>query len=292
MVHESLRFYASLTDDQLLAEVDVLADRTRDVTTSLIASLAEVDSRRLYLGQGFSSLYSYCTERLRLSEHAAYNRIEAARTARRFPVVLDLLASGDVTMTTVSLLSKYLTDENHLELLQAARRKTKRQVEAQVAAIAPRRDFAPVVIPLGGERHRLEVTISEDTYQSLQRLQNLMRHQIPSGDLSEIVAIAVRRLREDVERRRLADVPSPRRNALRVSDSRYVPAAVKRAVWKRDASQCAFVGSSGRCPERGMLQLHHVVPFSEGGLTSIENLQLRCEAHNKYEEELRSGASG
>jgi hypothetical protein len=31
-----------------------------------------------------------------LSDDEAYNRVVAARTARRFPVVLDLLAAGDV----------------------------------------------------------------------------------------------------------------------------------------------------------------------------------------------------
>jgi hypothetical protein len=54
-------------------------------------------------------------------------------------------------------------------------------------------------------------------------------------------------------------------------------------VWARDANQCAFVGAEGRCQERAFLELHHVVPFADGGATSVENLQLRCRAHNAYE---------
>jgi hypothetical protein len=45
----------------------------------------ELDTRRLYLGEGCSSLFTYCTQVLHLSEHAAYNRIETARAARFSP---------------------------------------------------------------------------------------------------------------------------------------------------------------------------------------------------------------
>ena len=53
--------------------------------------------RRLYLREGCASLFTYCTQVLHLSEGAAYNRIETARAARRFPEVLDALERGGVT---------------------------------------------------------------------------------------------------------------------------------------------------------------------------------------------------
>ena len=89
----------------------------------LIASLAELDARRLYLGAGCSSLFTYCTEVLHLSEHAAYGPIEAARAAQRAapPLILARLAEGAVTLTTVCLLGPLLTEDNHERLLQAAR---------------------------------------------------------------------------------------------------------------------------------------------------------------------------
>jgi hypothetical protein len=42
-------------------------------------------------------------------EHAAYGRIEAARVARRVPLVLDRLADGSVNPTTVGLLAPHLS---------------------------------------------------------------------------------------------------------------------------------------------------------------------------------------
>ena len=81
-----------------MAEVKSLARSEREATADLIAHLAELDARRLYLGAGgFSSLFSYCTDVLRLSEAEAYNRIEAARAARRFPAILDMLGDGALT---------------------------------------------------------------------------------------------------------------------------------------------------------------------------------------------------
>jgi hypothetical protein len=77
-----------LTDDQLVARVHMLASDERRATVALISTLVEFDARRLYLREGCSSLFSYCTQVLHLSEHAAYGRIEAARAARRFPVLL------------------------------------------------------------------------------------------------------------------------------------------------------------------------------------------------------------
>ena len=133
---------AQLTDMALIGEVKALAERERQATAVLIASLAELDARRLYLREGCSSLFTYCTHVLHLSEHAAYGRIQAARIARRFPRVLDLLAAGDINLTTIGLLAAHLTAENQRELLASATHKTKREVERLVASLAPQPDVA------------------------------------------------------------------------------------------------------------------------------------------------------
>ncbi len=131
------RSLATLTDEQLLLRVKTLVASEREATAQLIASLAELDARRLYLAEGFSSLFSYCTEALHLSEHAAYNRIEVARAARQWPVILQMIADGAITLTAVRLLVPSLTDDNHRQLLDAARHKSKREVEQLVAALHP-----------------------------------------------------------------------------------------------------------------------------------------------------------
>ena len=72
-----------LTDEQLLRDLQTAAAHEHEPTARLVELLSEMDTRRLYLPQGYSSLFVYCTKCLRLSEHAAYLRIEAARIASK-----------------------------------------------------------------------------------------------------------------------------------------------------------------------------------------------------------------
>jgi hypothetical protein len=47
----------------------------------------------------------------------------------------------------------------------------------------------------------------------------------------------------------------------------------------------AFVGTRGRCTERGFLDFHHLVPFADGGAAVVDDSQLRCKADNQDESE-------
>ena len=143
---------SQLSDSDLIAEVARLAISERRTTASLIAHLAELDARRLYLGAGFSSTFTYCTEVLRLSEGGAYNRIEAARAARTFPMVLELLDQGALNLTSVRILAPHLTHENHRGLLAAAAHKSRRQVEELVARWFSKPDVESSVRKLPGTR--------------------------------------------------------------------------------------------------------------------------------------------
>jgi hypothetical protein len=137
--------FNDFSDRDLLAEVSHLAASEREPTARLVASLAEVDVRQLYLSEGCSSLFTYCTQVLHLSEHAAYNRIEAARTTRRFPQILERLADGSLHLTAVRLLAPTLTPENHRALLDAARHKSKRDIEHLLAQLNPEPDVVPCI---------------------------------------------------------------------------------------------------------------------------------------------------
>ena len=145
---------AVLSDADLLSRLHLLAALERESTAELVAHLAEFDARKLYLAEGYGSLFTYCTGALRLSEHAAYNRIEAARLVRKFPLVLGLLADGSVNVTTVRLLAPHLTADNHREVLAEATMRSKREIEALIARLAPRPDVAASVRKLPGIPNR------------------------------------------------------------------------------------------------------------------------------------------
>ena len=134
-----------LSDDALLAHLLTTTASHRRSTVEILMLLGEVETRKLHLQQGFTSLFLYCTDVLRFSEAEAYHRIQAARIIRRFPKTLKLLETGELTFTTINLLGPHLTLENYPSLLASASRKTKREVEALVAALAPKPDMGTMV---------------------------------------------------------------------------------------------------------------------------------------------------
>ena len=133
------------------------------------------------------------------------------------------------------------------------------------------------------------MTISQETHDKLRRAQDLFRHTDPNGDVAAILDRALTLLLADLERRRCAATPAPRAEPTTNGRTRHIPAAVRREVWQRDQGRCAFVGAGGRCRETGLLEFHHVEPFAEGGVATVENIQLRCRAHNLYEASLFFG---
>ena len=114
--------------------------REREETASVVAHLAELDTRDVYLREGYTSLFVYCRDALGMSEGEAYNRIEVARTARRLPIVLDMLADGSLHLTAARLLAPHLPLDNHCEVLGSARGKTKLEIQEIVARLSPRPD--------------------------------------------------------------------------------------------------------------------------------------------------------
>jgi hypothetical protein len=70
--------------------------------------------------------------------------------------------------------------------------------------------------------------------------------------------------------------------------SRYIPAKIRKQILLRDQKGCTFKDlKTGRvCGSRRGLQLDHIMPFSWGGEHSVENLTLRCGAHNRFRAEL------
>ena len=135
----------ALSDDALLCNLESVLGSQRQLLARLLAYLAEVEQRRLHLKAAYSSLFAFCTERLRMSEDEACRRIGAARLARRFPVIFELVESGAVHSSALGELADYLTEDNHQELLREASGKTKRQVQALLAARFPKPDVAPSI---------------------------------------------------------------------------------------------------------------------------------------------------
>jgi len=131
------REVAKLGDEELLERVRALVVRCNETEAELIAFLAEVDARRLYLPRR-TSLWDFCLYELGFSENTAWNRITVARASRRHPQVLEALARGRVHLTGLKMLCPELTAANADALLAEAAGKTKREIEELLVARRPK----------------------------------------------------------------------------------------------------------------------------------------------------------
>ena len=132
---------AHLADHTLLHDLAALVAQDRTTTAALLAHIAEVDARRLYLPAGYPSMFAYCVRELHLCEQAAFTRIRAARAARQFPGIFPAVAAGRLHLSAIVLLAPCLTRENAEELLAAATHKSKAEIEQLLAQRFPRPDM-------------------------------------------------------------------------------------------------------------------------------------------------------
>ena len=60
--------------------------------------LAEMWRRKLYAKEGYSSLFTYVTQKYHYAGGAAYRRIQAAKLYQRFPHIIDDLKTGHLNL--------------------------------------------------------------------------------------------------------------------------------------------------------------------------------------------------
>ena len=63
-----------LPDHVLLRDLAAIVTHDRATLAELLAHIAEVDTRKLYLPAAYDSMLAWCTGELRFSEHAALRR--------------------------------------------------------------------------------------------------------------------------------------------------------------------------------------------------------------------------
>jgi hypothetical protein len=140
------------------------------------------------------------------------------------------------------------------------------------------------VEPLSEATYKVSFTASAELHDKLERLQALTRSSVPDGDLGKVIDLAVTRELERLEARRFGKTSRPRKSLADTDTrpkTRHIPAAVRRAVEKRDGGRCTYRDKNGRrCPQRHDLEFHHRDPFGRGGDHRPENLAQICRTHN------------
>jgi len=159
---------------------------------------------------------------------------------------------------------------------------------------------------LGAEKYSVRFTADEKVHAQLQELRSLLRHSVPDGDVGKIVARAIGALLEQARKKKIGACDSARsvgesesrKSEAKATSShaktpvkRNIPVAIRRAVWSRDAGRCAYQSKNGRrCGSSEAVEFHHQIPWARCRAHTVDNIALRCRAHNQYEAELDFGA--
>jgi hypothetical protein len=244
-----------LGSDQLLAALPVLVQRGNENTADLLAHLAELDERKLFLDLGYPSLFAYCIEVLGLCESAAGRRTTAARVCRRFPNAFARLAG------------------------RFPRPDVRNQIRRLPAGWG--------LEPLSAGRYGVHFTADSEFRELLEKARALTSHRSAAGDLAGLMKLGLEALIRETEKKRFAvgrrpKVHPPGGRKVEGRRSRHVPAAVAREVYLRDDGQRTFVAKDRkRCACRNFIEIDHINPYAVGGASNAENLRLRCQAHNQ-----------
>ena len=75
----------ALSNSELISRTKSLVQKERETHIQVFRHLREIESRKLYFSQGFSSLFDYAVRDLGYSEGAAFRRIKAMRLCRDLP---------------------------------------------------------------------------------------------------------------------------------------------------------------------------------------------------------------
>ena len=154
-VHRAQPSLAHLSDTELLDGPRRLVGRSNQLLAELLVHLGEVEARGIHRTRACSSLYAYLIYELRFSEDEAFRRVAAARLVRRFPALLDALASGELHLTGLLMLGPHLTEVNLVEVLARAKHRTKRELARLVRLLDPLPAVPARIEPLGPAPARL-----------------------------------------------------------------------------------------------------------------------------------------
>ncbi len=135
-------------DGELLREFHGLVEKDRASTSEMLAYIGEIQARKLFVAAGYSSMYKYCVRHLHMSQDMAYKRTRAARLARRFPVILDMIADGRLHLSGLVLLAPRYMEQDFPKLLEASSHKTRAEMETMLAYRFPQPDAPTMILPL------------------------------------------------------------------------------------------------------------------------------------------------
>lgn len=281
----------SINDQELIQNTKKLIQIERATTTEILHHLLEIENRRLFAKLGYSSLFDFATRGLGYTEAAAQRRISSMRLLREIPQIEEKLNDGSLSLSNVAKAQTIFQSEkkNNKPMDQAKKTEVLKKLENKSAKDAEKLllEIAPQSIPKERERQitsevtEIKIVADEALMQKLRKLKGLLSHRKPNlgnKELLEVLADMALKKLDPSNRTKPAKITSD------IGSKRYIPVDLRRRVFLKHQSKCAYISPAGiKCESNRFLEVHHIRPFAMGGKTIEENLTLYCRTHNSWQ---------
>ena len=192
-----------LDDTQLVKYFDKLISYDRKLNQTIILALGEIQQRRLYMNLGYSNLFEMLLQHFKMSETAAYQRLNTLKLIKEVPEVHNMIETGNLSLTNAAMAQsvihkiekiddKKLTVNEKQEIVQLVCNKTQKQAQVALTEIHPVASLPKTIEkPITADLTQVQVVLNKDAYENLQTLKSLYSHKIPDGDMNKIFELLI-----------------------------------------------------------------------------------------------------
>ena len=278
-----------------------LSNEYRKLEGLLLEVLQQIDQSKLYKKLGFSSLFQYAVNELKLTESVAYGFINVARKSLEVASLKEAIITQKLSVAKANRIVSALTIDNAARLLEFAQTHTTREVEFEVVKIQPRSSAHERVKPINEDTVELRLNISKEVFEDLKRAEALIGQSYSAtSNLADTLKTVLSQYldRKDPVRRAkriLKKKPTlcARKVPQQTSGRQPLKALEKHQVFARDEGQCTFRDPAGkRCADQKWIDLHHIQPVSCGGSNDPSNLTTLCSYHHDLAHQLSLPVDG
>ena len=243
----------------------------RQTLSEILSHLEVIQDQKVYLDMGYSSILHYCIKELGYSEAAAYRRIKALKLTKALPEVKEKIEDGSLSLSQLSKsqslfeMAKCKSDKTKRELLSKVTNKNSKESE----------NFIREELKLPKRKYRITLETSESTQSKWRELKQRMAHfGLNEAELFD--RLLTEKLKE------LKETDRCQAKAPRSRHQRYISPTQKKFIRSRAGSSCEYIDpkSKMKCGSVYALEIDHIRPISQGGMSETENLRLLCKEHN------------
>jgi hypothetical protein len=269
-------------DGDLIEKVVRLAREERELLTTVLHHLREIDRRRLFSSLGYKSLFNFTVRHLGYPEDQAYRRIAAMKILKEIPEIEEKINDGEISLTHIGLAQtlfrqekkahqKEMSHDQKLSVLEQISNKSVREAERITLSLSSAPELAKPdrVSPISEKYIELKFTASIDVTEKVERLKGLLAHTDPNLSLGELFE---KLCDLGLAEWNPAKTAAPRKRRV---NGHHSKSQLIRETFQRAQNKCE------RCGSTYALEVDHIQPRAKGGGSEAENLRVLCRSCNQ-----------